>query len=906
MITLKTLLVIVMTVYIENTDTAHSIVYPIGGLFNRLNLNSSVQLLEKEFRKKSLTYHGRSLFTDVGESYSTALQLCSFTSDGQGIAAIIDARPTEGICDTTCLLSNRLNISHLSLGWELAETFEQDSYTFYFHPSSKLISTAFAALIKELQWDKFAILYEEDSSFIRLQEVINSWSSMSEPILFRKLNPLEDNREIFKHVFKTAHMSYHILDCHVDNIHKYMREIVDVDNSTEYQSIILSNLDAYTIDFKDIPDLMANVSTLHLTVSGNDFEFDEPLQLETALTLDGLKHLQKAIRSLKVKSTNVLPDPPALCTLSADSESTYEDIAWPIGFDLQRKIMETQSDGLTGNIEFDQNDGTRINVILHHSRLSTDSEFVYAGDWDSKTNVITTENNFDDRSTAVKFNSKIRVATREDAPYYYKGVDSVTNLTVYKGYAIDLIDAIIKTINKDNKMTLEYEICKVPGNGYGSPITGTKKWNGIIGELMEHRAELGICDLTITSERNAVVDFSIPFMSLGISMLFKEPIPEEPDQYSFLQPLDLDVWLYLATTYVIVSFVLFVCARMCEDDWVNPHPCNRSPENLENIWSLYNCMWLTMGSIMTQGCDILPRAAGSRWIAGMWWFFAMIVTASYTANMSTFISNNRRSSDIKDVKDLAEQNKVSYGTLYNGSTYKFFESSNDSIYSKIWTTMDSAKPSAFTKNNQEGRDRVMRSKGKYAFFMESTAIEYYVNRECQLKMVGSNLDSKEYGIGMPKNYPRKGLVDYAILKLQEKGELEKLKQKWWEIEDNSAKCKKPGGGEEDDSGSLQMENTSGIFLVLGTGGILGLFVAVVDFMFHAREISVQEKVTFREALASEWRASFNPRKLHKPAAPPRSAAPTKSPTPSRRERSQSRAVSVLRAASSFINFDEIY
>lgn len=67
------------------------------------------------------------------------------------------------------------------------------------------------------------------------------------------------------------------------------------------------------------------------------------------------------------------------------------------------------------------------------------------------------------------------------------------------------------------------------------------------------------------------------------------------------------------------------------------------------------------------------RAAGSRWITGMWWFFAMIVTASYTANMSTFISNNRRSSDIKDVKDLAEQNKASYGTLYNGSTYRFFE-----------------------------------------------------------------------------------------------------------------------------------------------------------------------------------------------------------------------------------------
>lgn len=39
----------------------------------------------------------------------------------------------------------------------------------------------------------------------------------------------------------------------------------------------------------------------------------------------------------------MLPDPPALCTLGADSENTYEDIAWPIGFDLQKIIMEVCS-----------------------------------------------------------------------------------------------------------------------------------------------------------------------------------------------------------------------------------------------------------------------------------------------------------------------------------------------------------------------------------------------------------------------------------------------------------------------------------------------------------------------------------------------------------------------------------
>lgn len=47
--------------------------------------------------------------------------------------------------------------------------------------------------------------------------------------------------------------------------------------------------------------------------------------------------------------------------------------------------------------------------------------------------------------------------------------------------------------------------------------------------------------------------------------------------------------------------------RMAPDDWENPHPCNQDPEEVENIWNMLNCTWLTMGSIMGQGCDILPK-----------------------------------------------------------------------------------------------------------------------------------------------------------------------------------------------------------------------------------------------------------------------------------------------------------
>ena len=46
--------------------------------------------------------------------------------------------------------------------------------------------------------------------------------------------------------------------------------------------------------------------------------------------------------------------------------------------------------------------------------------------------------------------------------------------------------------------------------------------------------------------------------------------------------------------------------------------------------------------------------------------------------------------------------------------------------------------------------RVLKEDGMYAFFMEAAAIEYHVERKCSLKQLGGLLDSKGYGIALPK------------------------------------------------------------------------------------------------------------------------------------------------------------
>lgn len=50
-----------------------------------------------------------------------------------------------------------------------------------------------------------------------------------------------------------------------------------------------------------------------------------------------------------------------------------------------------------------------------------------------------------------------------------------------------------------------------------------------------------ITDLTMTAERESAVDFTTPFMNLGIGILFRKPKPPEPKVFAFMLPFSTGV-----------------------------------------------------------------------------------------------------------------------------------------------------------------------------------------------------------------------------------------------------------------------------------------------------------------------------------------------------------------------------
>lgn len=174
--------------------------------------------------------------------------------------------------------------------------------------------------------------------------------------------------------------------------------------------------------------------------------------------------------------------------------------------------------------------------------------------------------------------------------------------------------------------------------------------------------------------------------------------------------------------------------------------------------------------------------------------------------------------------------------------------------------MRSAQPSVFVNSSTEGITRVLN--GDYAYLMESAMLEYYVERDCNLTQVNGLIDSKGYGIGLPKgafwvqsvNFQYeihsisgsiyRELLSSAILKLQEKAVLAELKNRWWKEKRGGGRCKDDGSKSQHNE--LGLQNVGGVFVALLCGLALALVIGIIEFMYKTAQNADPERVCSKE------------------------------------------------------------
>ena len=99
-----------------------------------------------------------------------------------------------------------------------------------------------------------------------------------------------------------------------------------------------------------------------------------------------------------------------------------------------------------------------------------------------------------------------------------------------------------------------------------------------------------------------MVDFTKPYMSLGISiMIMKTPL-KTASVWSFMDPLSYEIWMCILFAYIGVSVVLFLVSRFSPSEWHVDEGAT-----ITNDFTISNSLWYSLGAFMQQGCDISPR-----------------------------------------------------------------------------------------------------------------------------------------------------------------------------------------------------------------------------------------------------------------------------------------------------------
>lgn len=117
---------------------------------------------------------------------------------------------------------------------------------------------------------------------------------------------------------------------------------------------------------------------------------------------------------------------------------------------------------------------------------------------------------------------------------------------------------------------------------------------------------MAVASLTITKAREAVVDFSKPFITLGISIMIKRPTEGEHRLFAFMEPLSKEIWMYVLFAYLGVSVVIFLVSRFSPYEW-SIDETQTGGFRISNEFTVYNCLWFALAAFMQQGTDIVPR-----------------------------------------------------------------------------------------------------------------------------------------------------------------------------------------------------------------------------------------------------------------------------------------------------------
>ncbi|XP_042192639.1 glutamate receptor ionotropic, delta-2 isoform X2 [Callorhinchus milii] len=854
------LMVLMFWSFCPNGTIADSIIH-IGAIFDesakkddevfRLavsDLNLNEEILQTEKITFSVT------FVDGNNPFQAVQEACDLMN--QGILALISS---IGCISASSLqsLSDAMHIPHLFVqrttsgsprsGCGINRTNRNQNYTLSVRPPVYL-NEVILRVILEFAWQKFIIFYDSDYDIRGIQDFLDKASQQGMDVALQKV---ESNiNRMISSMFATMRLEE--MNRYRDTLRRAILFLSPQTAKAFVSQVVDSNLVAFDchwifineeISDSDVQELVRR-SIGRLTIIRQIF----PMSMNnTHRCIRGKHRISPSLCDPKdpynhnVEITNLYIYDSVLLLAHAFhkklEDRKWHSMAsltcirknskpWQGGYSMLDTVRKGDLNGITGFLEFNENGG---NPNVQFEILGTSyGEDLGRGvrklaTWNPVTglNGTLTDKKLENNMRGVM----LRVVTVPEEPFVMVSENVLGKTKKYYGFSIDVLDALASYLG------FKYEIYVAPDYRFGSQQPDGN-WNGLIGELVFKRADVGISALTITPERENVVDFTTRYMDYSLGFLLKKA-EKTVDMFACLAPFDFSLWACIAGTVLLVGLLVYLL------NWLNPP---RLQMGSVTSTTLYNSMWFVYGSFVQQGGEVPYTTLATRMMMGVWWLFALIVISSYTANLAAFLTINRIETSIQSLQDLSKQTDIPYGTVMESAVYEHIRVKGmnpferDNMYSQMWRMINRGNGTENSvKDSQEGIRRV--KGGHYAFVWDVAVLEYVAlnSPDCSFFTIGNTLADRGYGIALQHGSPYRDIFTQRILELLQSGEIDLLKHKWWP---RTTQCDIYSSYKaQQRSSALDLASFAGVFCILAAGIILACVIAIVENWWNRRRAS---------------------------------------------------------------------
>lgn len=374
---------------------------------------------------------------------------------------------------------------------------------------------------------------------------------------------------------------------------------------------------------------------------------------------------------------------------------------------------------------------------------------------------------------------------------------------------------VLNTLSQ--KLNFTYQLVLAEDRQWGG-VQENGSVTGMIGLVARHQANLAINEITITTGREEVVDFTAPYFLESTTLISRAP-EKKNQSFAVFSPFTLRVWLLVAAATLAMGPVLRVVA------WLRQHYIQEArPQH-----SLQDFAFNMFRSLVVQGNLLLACHWEQRIVFFTWYFFCFTVYAMYAGTLTAFLAIPAYEKPIDSLWDLlnAVKHKNYKPVVVLGTSNEFiFKEAKRGIYRDLWQVFDHSEGYVDTYN--DGMDKVL--KGKYVFLNAQLGAEIRAVTRGRHKyyFARNAFYPQGYGIACTSGSPLRRVFDKILTQMSAAG----LVQKW--TRDEIMKAAKRDNDIATGPGAITLRHLQAAFFLLVLGYLLGGLALLLERIRHRR------------------------------------------------------------------------